>query len=230
MNNKKHHLVFFTGAGISQESGLSTFRGQSGLWENHKIEEIASPEGFASNPQLVLDFYNGRKAELDKVAPNDAHNLIAKLEEKYIVTIITQNIDNLHEMAGSSNVLHLHGELTKCRSSVDENLIYPYENPLKIGDLAEDGSQLRPHVIWFGEEVRKIKEAIAITQNADLFIIVGSSMVVQPAASLLLAVPYESDTVYIDPNPTVEHGINLHVIKEKASVGLKLLVEEYLPQ
>ena len=229
MHNKKHHLVFFTGAGTSQESGLSTFRGESGLWENHNIEEIASPEGFAKNPQLVLDFYNSRRLELDNVKPNAAHYLIAKLEQKYEVTIITQNIDDLHERAGSSNVLHLHGELTKSRSSIDENLIYHYNNPLKLGDLAQDGSQLRPHVVWFGEEVTKIKKAITITQNADLFIIVGSSMIVHPAASLLLAVPYESDTVYIDPNPTVEEGINLLVIKEKATVGVRLLVDEYLP-
>lgn len=229
MHNKKHHLVFFTGAGISQESGLSTFRGESGLWKNHNIEDIASPEGFAKNPQLVLDFYNSRRLELDNVKPNAAHYLIAKLEQKYEVTIITQNIDDLHERAGSSNVLHLHGELTKSRSSIDENLIYPYNNPLKLGDLAQDGSQLRPHVVWFGEEVTKIKKAITITQNADLFIIVGSSMIVHPAASLLLAVPYESDTVYIDPNPTVEEGINLLVIKEKATVGVRLLVDEYLP-
>jgi NAD-dependent deacetylase len=230
MNSKKHHLVFFTGAGISQESGLGTFRGQSGMWENHNIEEIASPEGFAKNPQLVLDFYNVRREDLNKVNPNDAHYLIAKLEEKYEVTIITQNIDDLHERAGSSNILHLHGELTKSRSSIDENLIYSYTNPLKMGDFAEDGSQLRPHVVWFGEEVKKIKEAIEITQNADLFIIVGTSMIVHPAAALLLAVPFESDTVYIDPNPAVEEGINLLVIKEKATVGLTLLVEEYLPQ
>jgi NAD-dependent deacetylase len=229
MNTKKHHLVFFTGAGISQESGLGTFRGQSGMWENHNIEEIASPEGFAKNPQLVLDFYNARREALDKVHPNDAHYLIAKLEEKYEVTIITQNIDDLHERAGSSKVLHLHGELTKSRSSINENLIYSYKDSLTVGDLAEDGSQLRPHVVWFGEEVTKIKEAIEITQNADLFIIVGSSMIVHPAAALLLAVPFESDTVYIDPNPSVDEGINLLVIKEKATTGLKLLVEEYLP-
>ena len=200
------------------------------MWENHNIEEIASPEGFAKNPQLVRDFYNARRTQLDEVYPNDAHYLIAKLEEKYEVTIITQNIDDLHERAGSTNIFHLHDELTKSRSSIDENLIYSYTNPLKVGDFAEDGSQLRPHVVWFGEEVKKIKEAIEITQNADLFIIVGTSMIVHPAAALLVAVPFESDTVFIDPNPSVEEGINLLVIKEKAIVGLTLLVEEYLPQ
>ena len=227
--SKKKHIVFFTGAGISQESGLSTFRGQSGLWENHRIEEIASPEGFAKNPQLVLDFYNSRNAELQKVMPNEAHLLIAKLEEKYDVTVITQNIDDLHERAGSTKVVHLHGELMKCRSSKDENKFYPYDKAIKIGDLAEDGSQIRPFVVWFGEQVPKMDEAFAITESADLFVIVGSSMVVYPAASLLLSVPFESETVYIDPNPSVDHGINLLVIKEKASVGMQILIEEYLP-
>lgn len=227
--SKKKHIVFFTGAGISQESGLSTFRGQSGLWENHKIEDIASPEGFARNPQLVLDFYNSRNAELQKVSPNEAHLLIAKLEEKYDVTVITQNIDDLHERAGSTNVVHLHGELMKCRSCKDENKLYPYDKAIKIGDLADDGSQIRPFVVWFGEQVPKMDEAFAITESADLFVIVGSSMVVYPAASLLLSVPFESDTVYIDPNPSVDHGNNLLVIKEKASVGMQILIEEYLP-
>lgn len=227
---EKKHIVFFTGAGISQESGLDTFRGQSGLWENHKIEDIASPEGFARNPQLVLDFYNKRNAELQKVHPNDAHLLIAKLEENYKVTVITQNIDDLHERAGSTNVIHLHGELMKCRSSRDENTLYPYNKALKVGDLADDGSQLRPFVVWFGEQVPKMDEAFEITKTADLFVIVGSSMVVYPAASLLLAVPFESDTVYIDPNPSVDHGINLLIIKEKATVGVQLLIDDYLPQ
>ena len=229
MTTPKKHIVFFTGAGISQESGLSTFRGQSGLWENHRIEEIASPEGFAKNPQLVLDFYNSRNAELQKVMPNEAHLLIAKLEEKYDVTVITQNIDDLHERAGSTKVVHLHGELMKCRSCKDENKFYPYDKAIKIGDLAKDGSQIRPFVVWFGEQVPKMDEAFAITESADLFVIVGSSMVVYPAASLLLSVPFESETVYIDPNPSVDHGINLLVIKEKASVGMQILIEEYLP-
>lgn len=226
----KKHIVFFTGAGTSQESGLNTFRDQLGLWEKHNIEDIASPEGFARNPQLVLDFYNSRRAELDTVEPNSAHFLIAELEEKHKVSIITQNIDDLHERAGSTNVLHLHGELKKCRSSRNEHLLYPYDKAIKIGDLAEDGSQMRPHVVWFGEAVPEFDRALEITESADLFVIVGTSMLVQPAASLLLSVPFESDTVYIDPNPSVEHGINLLVIKEKASVGMKILIDEYLPE
>lgn len=225
----QHHIVFLTGAGISQESGITTFRDLNGLWENHKIEDVASPEGFAKNPQLVLDFYNARRKQIENVVPNDAHRLIAKLEEKYKVSVITQNIDNLHEEASSSTVLHLHGELNKCRSSINDKLIYPYDNDLKLGDVAEDGSQLRPNVVWFGEEVTNIKQAIEWTQSADLFVIVGTTMQVHPAASLLLAVPVDAQTVYIDTNPDVEEGINLLVLKEKATVGLKQLVDEYLP-
>ena len=229
MSTKKH-IVFFTGAGISQESGLSTFRDQDGLWENHNIEDIASPEGFARNPQLVLDFYNSRRVELHTVEPNLAHVLIAKLEQNYKVTVITQNIDDLHERAGSTNVLHLHGELVKCRSSRTENKLYPYNKALKVGDLAEDGSQLRPFVVWFGEQVPMMDNAFAITETADLFVIVGSSMVVYPAASLLVAVPSETETVYIDPNPSVDHRDNLLVIKEKATKGVQILIDNYLPQ
>ena len=229
METKKHHIVFLTGAGISQESGITTFRDQNGLWENHKIEEVASPVGFAKNPQLVLDFYNARRKQLDEVHPNEAHHLIAQLETKYKITVITQNIDDLHERSGSTNVLHLHGELKTCRSSDNENLIYPYDKPLKIGDIASDGSQLRPNVVWFGEAVPNIEKAIAITQSADLFVIVATSMIVHPAASLLLAVPYDVETVYIDTNPNVEEGINLLVIKENASVGVSLLLNEMLP-
>ena len=225
----KHHIVFLTGAGISQESGISTFRDANGLWNNHKLEEVASPEGFEKNPQLVLDFYNARRRQLDEVNPNEAHHLIAQLETKYNVTIITQNIDDLHERAGSTNVLHLHGELRKSRSSKNPNLIYDCNQDIKLGDLASDGSQLRPHIVWFGEAVTEIEKAIAITQSADLFVIVGTSMVVHPAASLLLAVPVDVQTVYIDTNPDVEEGINLLVIKEKATAGVRILVEECLP-
>jgi NAD-dependent deacetylase len=225
----KHHIVFLTGAGISQESGISTFRDANGLWNNHKIEEVASPEGFKKNPQLVLDFYNARRKQLDIVKPNEAHTLIAKLEARYKVTVITQNVDDLHERAGSTNVVHLHGELRKCRSINNPHLISPCEHDLNLGDLATDGCQLRPHIVWFGEEVPEIDYAIAITQSADLFVIVGTSMMVHPAASLLLAVPFDANTVYIDTNPDVEKGINLLVVKEKATIGMKILVDDYLP-
>lgn len=214
---------------MSQESGISTFRDQNGLWENHRIEDVASPEGFARNPQLVLDFYNARRKQLDEVEPNAAHLLIAKLEEKYKVTIITQNVDDLHERAGSTNIIHLHGELKKARSSKNETLISDYHQAIKIGDLAADSSQLRPHIVWFGEQVPNMDPAIEITQTADLFVIIGSSMQVYPAASLLHFVPADVQTVYIDPNPDVEVGNNLVVIKEKASVGMLELVEKCLP-
>jgi NAD-dependent deacetylase len=229
MHAKKHHIVFLTGAGISQESGISTFRDANGLWNNHKIEEVASPEGFENNPQLVLDFYNARRRQLDEVEPNAAHHMIAQLESKYEVTVITQNIDDLHERAGTTNLLHLHGELRKSRSTTDPNLIYKCEKDIQLGDLAADGGQLRPHIVWFGETVPEIEKAIAITQSADLFVIVGTSMVVHPAASLLLAVPFDAQTVYIDTHPDVEDGINLLVIKEKASEGVRQLIEDYLP-
>jgi NAD-dependent deacetylase len=225
----KHHLVFLTGAGISQESGLSTFRDQNGLWDNYKVEEVASLEGFEKNPQLVLDFYNQRRQQLDEVFPNQAHDLVAKLESKYKVTVITQNIDDLHERAGSQNVLHLHGDLKTCRSTQDPNTLYPYQSMIKIGDLAPDGNQLRPNVVWFGEAVLNMEYAIEITKTADIFIIIGTTMQVFPAASLLLEVPANVQTIYIDPNPVINDGINLLVIKEKATVGLKLLIEEYLP-
>jgi NAD-dependent deacetylase len=229
MTSTKPHIVFLTGAGMSQESGITTFRDLNGMWENHNIEEVASPEGFTKNPQRVLDFYNARRKQLDSVVPNEAHLVMAQLENRFRVTVLTQNVDDLHERAGSTAVVHLHGELKTCRSCENETLVYPYDNPLKIGDLASDGHQLRPNVVWFGEMVPNIEQAIAIVQSADLFVIVGTSMSVHPAASLLLAVPYDVETVYIDPQPEVEEGINLLVIKEKASVGMKLLAEEVLP-
>lgn len=225
----KHHIVFFTGAGISQESGIPTFRDQNGLWENYAITEVASPEGFAKNPQLVLDFYNARRKQLDEVFPNKAHELIAQLEQKYKVTVITQNVDDLHERAGSIHVIHLHGELKKCRSVLDATKIFDYHYPLQLGNLAPDGGQLRPHIVWFGEEVPEIDLAIEVTQTADLFVIVGTTMQVQPAASLLLSVPIDAQTVYIDVAPDVDKGINLLVLKEKATVGMQLLVDDYLP-
>lgn len=227
--NQKHHIVFFTGAGISKESGLATFRDDNGLWNNHKVDEIATLNAFETNPEKVLNFYNDLRNQLDSVVPNLAHNLIAQLEKKYKVSVVTQNVDDLHERAGSSNVMHLHGELRKCRSSLDEGLIYDCNEDIKLGDKAPDGSQLRPHVVWFGEVVTGIEKAISIVQSADLFVIIGTTMMVQPAASLLLTVPYDVQTVYIDPNPEVEEGINLLVLKEKATVGMQLLVEEYLP-
>lgn len=208
---------------------LEAFRDKNGLWSNHKVEDVASIVGFNKNPELVLDFYNERRREVEKAQPNLAHKLIAAIEDRYKVSVITQNVDDLHERAGSTSVLHLHGELTKCRSSKNESLIYPYNKDIQLGDLADDGGQLRPHIVWFGEDVPEIEKAIKIVETADLFVIVGTSMVVQPAGSLLLSVPIDAQTVYIDLNPDVEDGINLLVLKEKATTGMRLLVEEYLP-
>ncbi len=226
--NMKPHIVFLTGAGMSQESGISTFRDQNGLWENHRIEEVASPEGFAKNPQLVLDFYNARRKQLDEVEPNEAHRLIAELEKNYQVTVITQNVDDLHERAGSTKVIHLHGELKKCRSSINDTLIFEYNKPIQVGDLATDNSQLRPHIVWFGEQVPNMDLAIEITQTADYLVIIGSSMQVYPAASLLHFVSPKTQTIYIDPHPDVSMGKNLLVIQEKATVGVAQWVEKWL--
>lgn len=225
----KHHIVFITGAGMSQESGLGTFRGNNGLWNNHKIEDVASPEGFKENPELVLDFYNERRQELLNAQPNSAHRAIVDLEDRYKVSVITQNVDDLHERSGSKNVIHLHGELLKARSTVDETLVYTWDTDLNLGDHCNKKGQLRPHVVWFGEEIHYIKEATDIVMTADLLVVVGTALQVYPAASLLLAAPLDCETVYIDPEPVIDDGINLTVIKEKATVGLEILVNTYLP-
>ncbi|MEM8889985.1 MAG: Sir2 family NAD-dependent protein deacetylase [Bacteroidota bacterium] len=186
---EKARIVVLTGAGISAESGLSTFRGNGGLWEGHNIQEVASPQGFAKNPDMVLRFYNERRRQGKTAKPNDGHKALVKLEEKYEVWIVTQNVDDLHEKAGSSNILHLHGELNKARSVTDESYVVEIEGDIKQGDLAPDGGQLRPHIVWFGEEVPKIEEAIEIMATASLVIIVGTSLVVYPAAGLVHYAP-----------------------------------------
>ena len=215
------HIVILTGAGMSAESGISTFRDSNGLWENHDIMEVASPEGFAKNPKLVLDFYNARRKQLFEVTPNKGHFLLAEMEEKYKVSIVTQNVDDLHERAGNSNVLHLHGELRKAESTKHKNLIYDWEKDLNLGDLCEKGFQLRPHIVWFGEMVPKIDEAVKIVKQADLLIVIGTSLQVYPAAGLMQEAPMDCKTVYIDPNPAIENGNNLTVIKKGVSEGLK---------
>lgn len=229
MSTTKQHIVFITGAGMSQESGISTFRDSNGLWENHSIEEVASPQGFFNNPKLVLDFYNARRKQLFDVVPNKAHELIAQLENDYEVAVITQNVDDLHERAGSSNVLHLHGELRKVRSVTNKNLVYNWDNDLNLGDKCEEGNQLRPHIVWFGEEVPEIENALRIVKQADLLVVVGTSLQVYPAAGLLHEAPLGVQTIYIDPNPIINSGGNLLVIKEKASTGMEVLIDKYLP-
>ncbi|WP_104747787.1 SIR2 family NAD-dependent protein deacylase [Helicobacter cetorum] len=193
------NLVVLSGAGISAESGIKTFRDSNGLWEDHDIMEVASPQGWEKNPQKVLDFYNARRRQLFEVSPNDAHKALAELEKYYQVNIITQNVDDLHERAGSSKVLHLHGELLSVRSVKNPNLVYKWEKDLQIGDLAEDKSQLRPDIVWFGEEVPFLKEAIYLIKRTHVLIIIGTSLQVYPAASLFTYAPKDTLIYYIDP-------------------------------
>ena len=220
-------LVVLSGAGISQESGIKTFRDADGLWNNYRIEEVASPVAWKHDPQMVLDFYNMRRKQLYEVYPNAAHYALAKLEEKYEVQIITQNVDDLHERAGSTLVLHLHGELKKVRSTLDENLVYILNGwELKLGDLCEKGSQLRPHIVWFGEPVPNIDSAISMAQKADLFLVVGSSLKVYPAAGLLHYVPHDVPKYLVDPEAEPQYYINnLTIIKDKAAKGVQKFAE-----
>lgn len=221
------NIVVLTGAGISAESGIRTFRDSNGLWEGHDVMEVASPQGWHKNKEVVLEFYNQRRKQALNADPNAGHLALANLEKDHEVTIITQNVDNLHEKAGSSNVLHIHGELFKSRSTVDENLIYEMDGwELKLGDKCEKGSQLRPNIVWFGEMVPLIEPAAAIAGNADVFLVVGTSLVVYPAASLIDFVPYESPKYIIDPNiPDVRKDNNLHFIAEPATTGVQKAID-----
>ncbi len=226
----KKKIVVLTGAGMSAESGVSTFRDSGGLWEGHDVMEVASPQGFAANPELVLDFYNQRRRQLFEVEPNNAHLALADLEDAYDITIITQNVDDLHERSGSSDVLHLHGELLKARSSQNEHLVYEWKKDIILGDLAEDGAQMRPHIVWFGEAVPMLEPAIQITEQADILIIIGTSMQVYPAASLVHYVKPNTPVYFIDPKPSVSERdfYNLTIIPEKATIGLEVLINQYL--
>lgn len=219
-------MVILTGAGISAESGIQTFRGTDGLWEGHDIYEVASPKGFNKNPDLVLDFYNKRRKQLLAVSPNKAHLNLKKLEDHYHIDIITQNIDNLHERAGSSNVLHLHGELLKARSTTHEDLVYDWGSDIVMGDLCEKNAQLRPHIVWFGEDVPMLDKAIELSLKADVLIVIGTSMQVYPAASLIDYVSGNTPIYFIDPNPIVNKNnfTNLTIIKDIASSGTDKLL------
>jgi len=214
------HIVVLTGAGMSAESGIKTFRDADGLWEGHDVMEVASPQGFAANPELVLDFYNQRRRQLFDVQPNTAHVALANLEQEYNVTIVTQNVDDLHERAGSQNVLHLHGELLKVRSTYDEFDVRSWKHDLVLGDLCSKGYQLRPHIVWFGEAVPMIEKAINICQTADVLLIIGTSMQVYPAASLMHYVNPKTNIFYIDPKPAMSSNAQVTVIAEKATVGM----------
>lgn len=219
------NLIVLTGAGISAESGIKTFRDMGGLWEEYDITEVASPEGWQKNQALVLDFYNQRRKQLQEVVPNAGHKTLVELEDFFNVQIITQNVDDLHEKAGSKQVLHLHGELQKVRSTIDENLIYTLDGwELKKGDLCEKGSQLRPHIVWFGEAVPMIDKASKIVKTADIFVVVGTSLNVYPAAGLLAYVPDNAPIYLIDPNDIYSQYTFQH-IKEKGSVGLRKLYD-----
>jgi NAD-dependent deacetylase len=223
-------IVVLTGAGISAESGIKTFRDADGLWEGHDIMEVASPIGWKNNPEIVLDFYNKRRLQLSEVQPNEAHYSLVKLEEKYQVEIITQNVDDLHERSGSKNVIHLHGELLKMRSSINPNLIYTCKNKIKLGDLCIDNSQLRPHIVWFGEEVPMFEKALEITSKADILFIIGTSMQVYPAANLIHYVNKNTPIYFIDPKPTIEKNYfqNLIIIPEKASIGVPKIINQLI--
>ena len=223
-------IIVFTGAGMSAESGLSTFRDNDGLWHNHRVEDVATPEAWYRNMDLVLDFYNQRRKKLFEVEPNEGHKALVRLEEKFLVHIITQNVDDLHERAGSTNVLHLHGELKKVRSSADPDLVYELDGwELKRGDLCELGSQLRPHVVWFGEQVPLYPVAERLCSQADIFIVIGTSLQVYPAAGLLFHVADPVPKFYIDPNAMPSYSVaNMEVIRKKAGEGVPELVEQLL--
>ncbi|HOU97875.1 MAG TPA: NAD-dependent deacylase [Bacteroidales bacterium] len=216
-------LVVLTGAGVSAESGISTFRDSGGLWEKYKIEDVATPEAWRKNKELVLEFYNQRRKQLLEVKPNRAHELLVELESDFDVQIITQNVDDLHERAGSKNVLHLHGELLKSQSTVDPSLVYKIDGwELKMGDKCEKGSQLRPFIVWFGEAVPMMDKAMELTEKADIFVVIGTSLQVYPAASLLQYVRPTSPIFIVDPNDVYSWRKAVH-IKEKACEGVARL-------
>ena len=221
----KPHIVVLTGAGISAESGLRTFRDSDGLWEGYAVEDVATPRAWRRDPQLVLDFYNTRRKDVLAARPNEAHKALAALEEAFDVTVVTQNVDDLHERGGSSRVLHLHGEVLKMRSEKDETLIYPIAEDIQLGQLAEDGGQLRPHIVWFEEPVPLIAEAAQIMQTADVFILVGSSLQVYPAAGLIDLVPKKALKFIVDKKiPPVGHD-NMYLIEKPATEGMKEVLE-----
>jgi NAD-dependent deacetylase len=222
------NIVILTGAGISAESGISTFRDSGGLWENYSIYEVATPEAFAKNPSLVLQFYNDRRRQLHDVKPNVGHTALVSLESKYNVHIVTQNVDNLHEKAGSTKVLHLHGELFKVRSIKDARLIYHWEKDLNWGDCGDDGHQLRPHIVWFGEAVPEMDRAIDLVQNADIFIVIGTSLNVYPAAGLGMYCKPNCEKYLINPDELEVSSREYQIIKEKAGTGVPKLVKELL--
>lgn len=226
------NLVVLTGAGISAESGISTFRDSGGLWEQYRIEDVATPEGWARDPKLVTDFYNQRRKQLLEVEPNYGHIALVELEKYFNIYVVTQNVDNLHERAGSKNIVHLHGELTKVRSERFDHLIYeltPDKYEVKIGDKCEKGFQLRPHIVWFGEAVPMLEEAVRLAQKADIFVVVGTSLNVYPAASLVHYVQPEVPVYVVDPNSVAINDSRWHYIRLGASEGMKEFIKQIQP-
>jgi NAD-dependent deacetylase len=228
----KNKIVVLTGAGISAESGIRTFRDADGLWEGHDVMEVATPQGYAKNPSLVLDFYNQRRKQLFSVFPNEAHKALVSLEKHYQVSIITQNVDDLHERAGSASVLHLHGELLKVRSTLDPKYITDWKEDLLLGDRCPMGGQLRPHIVWFGEEVPMLDKATALTEKADILLIIGTSMQVYPAAGLVHCVPSGTPIYFIDPRPTVSQSdfASLTIVPKPAVEGVPTVVAKLLKE
>lgn len=223
----KKRLVILSGAGISQESGLKTFRDMGGIWEEYDVTEVASPEAWSRNPELVLRFYNERRRLLWEAKPNAGHIGIAELEEWFDVDVVTQNVDDLHEQAGSTRVLHLHGELRKARSTADLSLVYTLKHwELKLGDTCEKGSQLRPHIVWFGEMVTEIDKAVSIVRKADIFVVVGTSLAVYPAAGLVHYAPPGIPVFVIDPQVPRVNSDHVDYITEKAGAGVKILKQK----
>ncbi|MEM6966254.1 MAG: NAD-dependent deacylase [Bacteroidota bacterium] len=228
----KKKIVVLTGAGISAESGIKTFRDAGGLWEGHDVMEVASPQGWNKNKALVLDFYNQRRRQLHEVAPNAAHKALVELEKKYDVHVVTQNIDDLHERAGSSKIIHLHGELFKARSLGNENLIYEWKKDIVLGDKCEEGHQLRPHIVWFGEMVPMLEVAAETITTAEVVLVVGTSMQVYPAAGLVGYAPPYAPVFYVDPKPSLNYELerakHLTTIAEVATKGVRKVVDELL--
>ncbi len=226
-----YKIVVLTGAGISAESGIKTFRDADGLWEGHDIHEVASPQAFKKNPELVLDFYNQRRRQLKEVEPNRAHYLLAQLQNEFTVQIITQNVDDLHERAGSSNVLHLHGQLRQVRPINNEQNIIDWTEDLKMGDVDAGGNQLRPHIVWFGESVPMMERAIEQTREADLFLIIGTSLQVYPAAGLIDYVPQGKPIILIDPKAHLisENRKNIIKLNKLATTGMQEFIDSVLP-
>lgn len=222
------HLVVLTGAGMSAESGIKTFRDANGLWEGHDVMEVATPQGFAKNPALVLDFYNQRRRQLLEVQPNSAHLALAQLETDFKVTIITQNVDDLHERAGSNTIIHLHGELLKARSTHNDQDIFDWRKDIQIGDVCGKGYQIRPHIVWFGEAVPLIEKAMEVCETADVLMIIGTSMQVYPAASLMHYVKQNTPIYYVDPKPALAQSDNVHVFSENASTGVLKAIQHFL--